>query len=273
MQVVEPVRRPFGRRAGILVALAALTALTLWMIGTPPGLMGKAHAVGYAICHQIAERSFLIDSLPMPLCARCTGIYLGVAVGLGVMLVRGRLRASYLPPWQVLAVFVVFGILIAVDGVNSYVQLFPGVTGIYLAHNTLRLVTGMGAGLAMIHVVLPVFNGIVWTQPDARRSLDGLRDLLAVIAVAAVVAGLVLSEQPVLLIILGFTSAASVVMILTLIGTVIFVTVNRQDRFAGRLRDLAIPLLAGLTVATIQIGLINILRFALTGTWEGFKIG
>ncbi|MCC7207291.1 MAG: DUF2085 domain-containing protein [Anaerolineae bacterium] len=253
--------------------MAALIALTLWMIGTPPGVMGKAHAVGYAICHQIAERSFLIDSLPMPLCARCTGIYLGVAVGLGLALLRGRLKASRIPPWPVLAVFAAFGLLIAVDGVNSYVHLFPGVEGIYEPNNLLRLFTGMGAGLAMIHVVLPVFNGIVWARPDERRILDGVRDLLAVIAVAAAVAVLVLTEQPALRVILGLVSAASVVMILSLIGTVIFVSVNRQDRFAHRLRDLAIPLLAGLTVATIQIGLINILRFALTGTWEGFKIG
>lgn len=268
-----PGRKPFGRRARILVTLAALVVLTVWMIGTPPGLMGKAQAVGYAICHQIAERSFLIGAVPMPLCARCTGIYLGVATGFGVALARGRLRANGLPPWRALAVFVVFGILIAIDGVNSYIQLFPGATGAYLPHNALRLVTGMGAGLAMIHVVLPVFNGLVWARPDTRRILDGLRDLLAVLVVAAVVVALVLSEQPLLLIVLGFTSAASVVLILTLIGTVIFVSVNRQDRFANRLRDLAIPLLAGLTVAIIQIGAINILRFALTGTWNGFKIG
>jgi hypothetical protein len=169
--------------------------------------------------------------------------------------------------------FVVFGIAIAVDGVNSYIQLFPDVSGAYLPHNALRLVTGMGAGIAMIHVVLPVFNGLVWTRPDSRRILDGLRDLLVVLAVAAVVVALVLSEVPALLVVLGLTSAAAVVMILTLIGTVIFVSVNRQDRFASRLYDLAIPLLAGLTVAIIQIGLINILRFALTGTWDGFKIG
>ena len=34
--------------------------------------------IGSAVCHQMAERSFLFDGMQMPLCARCTGIYTGV---------------------------------------------------------------------------------------------------------------------------------------------------------------------------------------------------
>jgi hypothetical protein len=54
---------------------------------------------------------------------------------------------------------------------------------------------------------------------------------------------------------------------------VLFVSVFRLDRSASGWRDLAIPLLAGLTIAFIQIGGIDIVRFALTGTWAGFTLG
>ncbi len=39
-----------------------------------------AYAIGSIICHQIAARSFHLGSAPLPVCARCTGIYIGAAV-------------------------------------------------------------------------------------------------------------------------------------------------------------------------------------------------
>src|SRR3989339_1170806 len=33
--------------------------------------------IGYAVCHQIPERTFHLHGQPLPLCSRCTGIYLG----------------------------------------------------------------------------------------------------------------------------------------------------------------------------------------------------
>jgi uncharacterized membrane protein len=39
-----------------------------------------AYAIGSVICHQIAARSFHLASAPLPVCARCTGIYAGAAV-------------------------------------------------------------------------------------------------------------------------------------------------------------------------------------------------
>ena len=39
-------------------------------------------AVGGLICHQRPERSFFIDGHQLPVCARCTGIYLSGVAGL-----------------------------------------------------------------------------------------------------------------------------------------------------------------------------------------------
>jgi hypothetical protein len=41
-----------------LIPLAAVIIFGLWFFIAPPGLLGKADAVGYAICHRIDERSF-----------------------------------------------------------------------------------------------------------------------------------------------------------------------------------------------------------------------
>ncbi len=42
------------------------------------------------LCHQDPNRSFLLDGAPVAVCARCLGIYCGVAVGALVRLGLGR---------------------------------------------------------------------------------------------------------------------------------------------------------------------------------------
>jgi uncharacterized membrane protein len=38
------------------------------------------YGMGSAICHQLASRSFALWAAQMPVCARCTGIYVGAAL-------------------------------------------------------------------------------------------------------------------------------------------------------------------------------------------------
>ena len=40
------------------------------------------YLAGSLVCHQIAERSFHFSGIQFPVCARCTGLYLGGALGL-----------------------------------------------------------------------------------------------------------------------------------------------------------------------------------------------
>ncbi len=43
---------------------------------------GFIFAIGSLICHQRPERSFFIDGQQLPVCARCTGLYLSGVIGL-----------------------------------------------------------------------------------------------------------------------------------------------------------------------------------------------
>ena len=43
------------------------------------------YSAGDRLCHQKAERSFFINDNQMPFCSRCTAIWLGFAIGLGVI--------------------------------------------------------------------------------------------------------------------------------------------------------------------------------------------
>lgn len=276
MRIPETPFAPlFSRRTQLIAASVALSVFGLWLLGTPDGMLGKAAAVGYAICHQIAERTFPIDlemNLLMPLCARCTGIYLGVLLSVLILTARQRLQSYRFPPVPIILVLIGFVALLGVDGVNSYLTFFPGYQPIYPPSNPLRLVTGLLTGIAVAHLIVPFFNSTLWAQPQPTRSLDGLRDLLAVCGVAGGVALLVLSGRPLILWTLGILSSLSVVGLLSAIGAALFVSVVRRERQAHTWRDLIVPFLVGFTLAMLQLGAITIVRFSLTGTWSGFVI-
>lgn len=268
-----PTPRPYARRTAWLVLGLGLLIGGAWLLGTPPGILGKADAIGYAICHRIPTRSFHVHDRALPLCARCTGIYLGVMLGALVYAFSGRLRASRLPPLRVLAVLGLFGAAIALDGINSYLSLFDFYTPIYTPHNTLRLFTGLFAGAAMITIVLPIFNGTVWRAPDAGAPLRGWRDLAALLGGVTLAGLLVLTQQTAVLWIAGLLSSLGVLVMFTIIGAVLFLSFTRREGIARRWRDLALPATVGLAFALALIGGIDAVRYALTGTWEGFDMG
>jgi hypothetical protein len=81
----------------VLVGIAIALTFT-WLMLTPPGLLGKADAVGYAVCHQIEARSFHIHTRPFPLCARCSGLFLGALLGLVYQAAQGR-KGRMPPLW------------------------------------------------------------------------------------------------------------------------------------------------------------------------------
>jgi uncharacterized membrane protein len=268
----DRVMRPYSRLTIGLVILFAGTVLGLWLLGTPSGIEGKADAVGYAVCHRISVRSFHVHGRALPLCARCTGIYLGIMTTLLMYGGSGRLRSSRLPRLPILAVLLLFGGIIGVDGLNSYLSLFAAYHPIYPPSNTLRLITGMYAGMALITLVLPVFNATLWAAPRNDAPLRSFKELAALGLIAALLIVAVLLQPPALLLIAGLVSSAGVVLMFSLIGSVAFLIVTRRENSLIRWPDLIIPALAGLTFAISVIGVINLGRYLLTGTWDGFTL-
>lgn len=268
----QPILPPRPYRRVTVWLVLALTALImgLWWLGTPGGLTGKADAIGYAICHQIAERSFEVHGHPLPLCARCTGIYLGVMIGFGVLLVGQRGRAALFPPRRVLIALGLFVIVMGLDGVNSYLHLFPGYIGPYQPSNWLRLITGSLTGLTMVTILLPAFNGSVWQRPSNTRVLNGLDELAGLMLVIGIVDALVILRNPLLLTLFGYLSALGPVLLLVMVWSILFLSLTRRENSARSLADLRLPLVAGLAITFLMLGVITIIRFKLTGTWAGF---
>jgi len=263
------VRSRVSRWAVFLVVGLVLIG---WLINTPPGLLGKADAVGYAVCHRIDVRSFHLGERPLPLCARCSGMYLAATLSIIYQARKGSRHAG-MPGRSAMVVFGMFVFAFGVDGLNSYLSLFPGAPTLYQPQNWLRLLTGTGMGLAMAGVLIPVFNQSAWRQPVPAAVFPRAVSMLPLLALAGVMNIMVLSENPLLLYPLALISAAGVLILLTLVYSMVWMLLLKKENLYNTLSQMVMFLVAGFGTAILQIALMDIARFLLTGTWDGFHLG
>jgi uncharacterized membrane protein len=273
------------KRVGAASKYSVIAAIVLvligWFLNTPAGLLGKADAIGYAFCHRISERSYHIENYQLPLCVRCSGMYLGAVAGLVFQSIRGWKRGR-IPHWSIIAVLVVFVAAFGIDGLNSYLYLLkqirpgilPQIDNLYIPNNTLRLLTGSGMGLGIAAMLFPAFNQSIWSDyNDSQAALPGWKAFGLLLAIQIGLDLLVLSESPFILYPLAIISVLGVWLLLTMIYTIVWVMITRQDNKFANIRQLWLPLLAGLTVTIIQTAAVDMLRFWLTKTWGSFPLG
>jgi uncharacterized membrane protein len=269
-----------GAGSKYLVIAAAILVFIGWFINTPPGLLGKADAIGYAVCHRISERSFHIGNIQLPLCARCSGMYLGAVTGLVFQSLIGWKRLK-IPHWSILALLVVFVGAFGIDGTNSYLYLMkqispgilPNIPNLYVPNNTLRLLTGSGMGLGLAVMLFLAFNQTVWSDGVDKPAIPGWKWFSLLLGIQVVFDLLVLTESPIVLYPLAIISSLGVWLLLSMVYSMVWVLIMSQDNRFAKLRQLWLPLLAGLTIAMIQTAAVDALRFWLTRTWGGFPLG
>lgn len=242
------------------LALAVVVALTL---SAPHSLLDKADRAGYAVCHRLADHSFMIGGRQLPLCARCSGTYLGAFAGLAVLALLGRGRAGRFPTRPQLLVLAAFMLAWAIDGTNSFLALM-GWPHLYEPGNWLRLATGTLEGIAIAAVLLPALNLTLWRRPDPRHSIGGWRDLAWLLAGGGMIILAVSSETDALLFPLALLSGAMIPVLLGVLNAMLYLAGTHREGRAERRREVVAPLLIGLALALGEIALIGIAREALT---------
>lgn len=252
----------------VTFAIAGLL-ITVWLVKTPPGLLGKADAVGYAVCHQISERSFFIGDRDTPLCARCSGMYLGAL--LGIFYTNRMGRRGGLPSSKINIVLGLFFLAFALDGGNSYLHFFPNAPELYQPHNLLRLITGTGIGIGIAAFLTPVFHQSVWRQFNPEPALSSWQQFIPLLILAGILDGMIWSENLLLLYPLALLSSIGVLTVLTMVHTIVWIMLLKQENSFDSMKEIWFPLLVGFTTAFLQIALVDFGRYWFTGTWDGFN--
>lgn len=254
----------------VALVAATLALLGVWLVETPPGLLGKIDAIGYSVCHQAPARSFLIGERPTPLCARCSGTFLGALLGMAYLFRLGR--RGEIPPLKIGLVLILFVAAFGFDGLNSFARLVPGAPFLYQSQNWLRLATGTGMGLGIASVLVPVFNQSIWTSFSDLPALGQWRHLGGLLIVGTAAGLGIYSQNPLLIYPLAVLSGLGVMVILTLTYTIVWVLLSKTENRYHTITELWVPLTAGFLTALLQVTLIDAGRFLLTRTWAGFPL-
>jgi len=245
-----------------------------WLLFTPPGVLGKADAVGYAVCHRIDSRSFHIGAMQLPLCVRCTGQYIGAVIGLIFLVYFGKLRSG-MPPKCVIGVMIILFFLYAIDGLNSYfylppfLMMFPNLPHLYEPSNTLRLFTGTGMGLVISMLIYPAFWGSIYVDPDPRPSVGNLKTCFIILGMGIFVDLIILTESIYVLLPAGIISASGVILLLTMVYTILWLKIFRKENQFTKLSEIAWYAAGGFMLTIAQIALFDLIRFIITGSWSG----
>lgn len=120
--------------AAIPTVILGLSALCSWAIAN--GASMRWRSLFLMMCHGRIERSFLLFGVPMPICARCTGIYLGLLAALAAFKLIPLLRERVMRAVALVAI-----LPLGIDGVTQLLGFRESV-------NVLRVTTGVVAGLA-----------------------------------------------------------------------------------------------------------------------------
>lgn len=111
------------------------------------------YKIGYSICHQIPERTFFVFGQPMPLCSRCTGIYLGVIISFAFyFFTNTRKGKNSLPPPLFVNIASLFFAIVM--GVNALTDSF----GFGSYGNDFRFITGILFGFILPYYLLTALN-------------------------------------------------------------------------------------------------------------------
>ena len=216
------------------------------------------HWLGFGLCHQLADRSFIAGGVQLPVCARDTGIYVGFVVSLVViaLLDRGRRRQEMPPAW-ILGIGVAALALMAWDGLTSYM-------GLRETTNLLRLATGLGAGFALPLVVVPTVNSGLWDKPGAGHVLEEPWKGLVWVAAAPVTFGMLVWGAPLMGAGYAVLTAACILVTFSAVNMIIVALLPSFERSAARLRDAWPALVVALLATVAELVLAGWLRLALS---------
>ena len=251
-----------------MLALAAI-AITLWLIFTPFGLEGKMRAAGYAVCHQLESHSIDFQGRFLPLCARCTGMYLGALVSLALL--QKNKKAAGIPAKSLRAILILFLAIFIVDGVNSSLGFVSGLPQLYPPSNWLRLITGFLMGMVIANLLMVLWHQTWWKQASTLPALLGWLHLGSIVLANGIAGILIWLRIPFLFYPVAFLSTMTILVLLSMIYCLIWIIIfkkeNSFDSYGKGLRFI----FAGLATAVIQIGLLDLIRYRLTGSWQSFS--
>jgi hypothetical protein len=199
------------------------------------------------------------------------GIFLGFLCAVVLLFALGRLRSSQPPSgvlglacWTLIA-------LTGLDGLNAFLS-DGNLPHLYSPNTALRLLTGLGAGLGVGLMAVPVVGSVIWARPLDEASIEDPLELLGGLALAALVGGLILSGVAPLLWPTAVAMLAGVVVAFGVANVYVVSLLTDRVGSAATLSDMRGMFLSSLGLVLLELGALAALRSWLIAAF-GFTWG
>jgi uncharacterized membrane protein len=212
------------------------------------------------VCHGGPDHCLVYGGQALALCARCLGMHLGLLAALPALWLAGAGRRAGLPRGLGLAGVLAAVAFWAVDGLNSTADALFGLT-LYAPSDVLRLLSGLGAGLALGSLVYAAWSGSLWAEPDPRPVLDRPAAFLTLLLVGLALGGLLLLWPSAPYWLWGTVAQAAPFASLACANGALAAALRPRPPASPRARDVALYLIIGLAARTAEMGAFAALRW------------
>ena len=252
------IKRIKGYILPVFIFSAAIALTWHFLESTPAGFYNKIFSVGSSLCHQIPSHSFIADGTQFPICARCTGLYLGSLIGLAYAFGTGR--EAGIPKAPYLILLAVLFILWAGDGLNSFISDYLNRPFLHETTNITRLATGFGMGLLMATALTTLFNLTIWKDSNKTPVLRHPAQIAGYALLCLAASLLIFTLNAFIFKLTAYLVIFSAFGIITLLYTVFWVITFHKENHFTKCRELVYFLAAGFSTALLQIILLNTIR-------------
>jgi len=204
--------------------------------------------IGASVCHQLPARSLQIGDIILPVCARCSGIYIGFFISAIVLFILFRKRENGLPPLYIIVILALFLISTITDGIISNFASFN-------TNNIIRFITGYLCGIAMITIIYPIFNFQYFKESNDTRVFSRPIKFIIYILVSAVLIYIVLLRINFLGYFFYYFNAFSIIFTFFFINLVMVFLIPPLSQKASKLlsKYLAVPLIISIALSVLEL--------------------
>jgi uncharacterized membrane protein len=157
-----------------------IAASVVWAMLLPAATCAASHATpapfwyalafvvygaGSVVCHQLPSRSFYLWAAQMPVCARCTGIYIGAAAAAVVATIRLRQTIRLKPDPTSDTTTYDARVLLAIAALPTALTLIYEWTTGDTPSNAIRALAGVPLGAAVAFVIVKTLRSPVEARP------------------------------------------------------------------------------------------------------------
>jgi len=134
------------------------------------------YIISYALCAQNPSHSFFYQGMQLPLCARCTGTYLGFLV-IFIFWLWSKKKKNYFPPsWGIITFLLLFILYFAFDGISSALH------ANYVTNLT-RFLSGLFFGKSLGLFLMMVINHSLWGKLKNRQKIISWRKFIILVLI------------------------------------------------------------------------------------------